>query len=67
MSIRSFRACEEEVEAQVRARAPLATVETAIEDSGLDPDQQAALWLVGWSLIDLGADHPQVERPPSIG
>ena len=63
----SFRACEQEVEAQVRARTPLATVESTIEESGLGPDERAALWLVGWSLIDLEADHQQVEGPASMG
>lgn len=64
---RSFRACEHEVEAQIRVRTPLATVEPVIEASDLEPDEKAAVWLACWSLIGLEADHQQVEGPASLG
>ncbi len=64
---RSFRACEHEVETQVRVHAPRARVETTIEESDLDPNEKAALWLTAWSLVGLEADHEPVKRPISRG
>ena len=64
---RSFRTCEHEVEAQVRIQTPVATVETAIEKSGLGPDEKAALWLASWSLVGLEADHQPVDGPALLG
>lgn len=67
LTTRSFRDCEHEVETQVRVHAPRAIVETAIEESDLEPSEKAALWLTAWSLVGLGADHEQVEGPAPLG
>lgn len=67
LAARSFRACEHEVETQVRVHAPRARVETTIEESDLEPNEKAALWLTAWSLVGLEADHEPVEGPVPLG
>lgn len=52
-----------EVEDLVRADTPFDEVEATIDEADLMPDDKAALWVLGWSMVGLEAKDPAPERP----
>jgi hypothetical protein len=47
-----------EIDARMRRGATFSSVETGvIESSGLSDDEKSALWLYGWSFVDMHAQR----------
>ena len=60
---RSLHGYRREVEELVRADTPFHEVEATIEEADLPPDEKAALWVLGWSMVGLEAKDQAPERP----
>ena len=66
-TVPGFARCEREVEEMVDRHLPFGEIEEAIEATGLPADEQAALWIVAWSLDEPEQDVREARHLSLVG
>jgi hypothetical protein len=61
-----FDACQDEVEGMMKVGESFGSVEATIETAKLTEDEQAALWLLAWSMRN-GTAHAHDGRATPAG